>query len=441
MKPLRTGAWIAALAAHWRVLLLLSVLVLLPVGRSAELPVLLAAIIALVDFWRANQRRCANGVAANAVPPTIRPTDPALRLALLVFLAYWLPELVSAVDSVVPTKSWSEVALDLRFLPFAMFAISALASSRARWLCLRLAALVIAFWTLDALFQAAVGVGLGGVARGERITGIFGDDNLKLGQVLATLAPILLWAAWRYRRGRWLPVAWSLLTLAIMLAGSRAAWWSYALISLLGLWIWARTPRRFALAAALAIGLASIGSGLVYHGSAPFKARVDRTLLALSGTRSGVDSALALRLPIWEVALRMGLDHPINGVGVRGFRTAYPDYAAADDVWVRADPRRGALHAHQIVLEVWTETGVIGLAFWVAGLVALIRRWRAAAAAERELAIAAAAALIAMCFPLNTHLAFYSGFWGLLFWWLLALLLALLAPPRAVEGVAARDPA
>jgi hypothetical protein len=25
-----------------------------------------------------------------------------------------------------------------------------------------------------------------------------------------------------------------------------------------------------------------------------------------------------------------------------------------------------------------------------------------------------------MCFPLNTHLAFYSAWWGLLFWWLLA---------------------
>jgi hypothetical protein len=24
-------------------------------------------------------------------------------------------------------------------------------------------------------------------------------------------------------------------------------------------------------------------------------------------------------------------------------------------------------------------------------------------------------------FPLNTHLAFYSAWWGLLFWWLLAL--------------------
>jgi hypothetical protein len=33
-----------------------------------------------------------------------------------------------------------------------------------------------------------------------------------------------------------------------------------------------------------------------------------------------------------------------------------------------------------------------------------------------------------MCFPLNTHLAFYSSFWGLLFWWLLAAFAATLTP-------------
>jgi len=31
-----------------------------------------------------------------------------------------------------------------------------------------------------------------------------------------------------------------------------------------------------------------------------------------------------------------------------------------------------------------------------------------------------------MCFPLNTHFAFYSAWWGLLFWWLLALYCAAL---------------
>jgi hypothetical protein len=30
-------------------------------------------------------------------------------------------------------------------------------------------------------------------------------------------------------------------------------------------------------------------------------------------------------------------------------------------------------------------------------------------------------ALAVMVFPFNTHLAFYSAWWGLLFWWLLAL--------------------
>lgn len=47
-------------------------------------------------------------------------------------------------------------------------------------------------------------------------------------------------------------------------------------------------------------------------------------------------------------------------------------------------------------------------------------------------------ALLAMCFPLNTHLAFYSAWWGLLFWWLLALYCAALAEPRAATADAAR---
>jgi hypothetical protein len=38
-----------------------------------------------------------------------------------------------------------------------------------------------------------------------------------------------------------------------------------------------------------------------------------------------------------------------------------------------------------------------------------------------------------MCFPLNTHLAFYSAWWGSLFWWLLALYVAALQKVTA-EG-------
>ena len=41
-------------------------------------------------------------------------------------------------------------------------------------------------------------------------------------------------------------------------------------------------------------------------------------------------------------------------------------------------------------------------------------------------AFAPGLALVAMAFPLNTHLAFYSAWWGLLFWWLIALYCAAL---------------
>ena len=44
-------------------------------------------------------------------------------------------------------------------------------------------------------------------------------------------------------------------------------------------------------------------------------------------------------------------------------------------------------------------------------------------------------ALVAMCFPINTHLAFYSGsWWGLFFWWLLSLYIAALYAERVDDA-------
>jgi O-antigen ligase len=117
----------------------------------------------------------------------------------------------------------------------------------------------------------------------------------------------------------------------------------------------------------------------------------------------------------------MGSAHPVNGVGVRGFRVAYADHAAADDPWLRPEQGGAALHPHQVLLELFAETGVPGLLAWLLAAAVAIRAWRLADPATRERALAPALALAAMLFPLNTHFAFYSSFWGLLFWWLLAL--------------------
>ena len=129
--------------------------------------------------------------------------------------------------------------------------------------------------------------------------------------------------------------------------------------------------------------------------------------------------------------------HPWNGVGVRAYRQAYPQFAPANDHFVVGEAcgvGEGACHAHQLLLEISSETGGIGLALWLAALALAARAWRRVGRAARAQAFPVTLALGVMLFPLNTHLAFYSAWWGLLFAWLLGLWCAALFARPADEG-------
>ncbi len=407
-------------AVLWPAVLMLAVLILLPLGRSSELPLAIGALAGLVLLAR---RR-------------IDLRDPALRLAGVLFACYWLPAFLSGFAAVEPAKTWSTVATTLRFLPFALFAVWALRRKTPPWSAMVAAvAIVVALWALDAYVQMLTGYSLGGPAELERVSGIFGAGNLKLGPVLAVLSPFVLIAAHARFGWRGLAFAFVLMTAPILLAGSRAAWLSYALVCALVAWHVTRDPRRFAGMLGVAmIALAALAA-FALHDSTRFGARVERSLLALHGTEAAVDDASAGRLSIWRTALAMTRAHPLTGVGVRGFRYAYPRHAAPGDRFVDTSTDIGASHAHQIVLEVLSETGVAGLLCWLVGTWVALRAWWRADAAARARAYAPGLALVAMCFPINTHLAFYSAWWGLLFWWLLASYCAALAARGPEDSV------
>lgn len=235
--------------------------------------------------------------------------------------------------------------------------------------------------------------------------------------------------------GLWLAAL--LLLGPVLLAGARAAWLCYGLVVLAFAWRELGSFRRFALFGLIAALVALVAGSVAWHASTRFHARMQRTLEAFSGSERGVDQALSGRLDIWRTSLRMYAAHPFNGVGVRGYRYAYPHYAPANDHFVTAEScgdGEGACHAHQLVLEVLTETGTIGLLLWLAALAWALRYWRRVGAASRTLAFPATVALGVMLFPLNTHLAFYSAWWGLLFAWLLGLWCAALgALPDEVD--------
>ena len=415
---------------RWAPYLLVAFVALLPLVGPAETALSLGAIVALTMLlWQ----RFRGG--------TRLMRREAWALSTVLFFAYWLPQAISAIDAVDARHAWKEVLTDLRYLPFLWLATMAVSSERGRKFCLGGVAIIVLLWTVDGLGQALTGwsflawaldhllmwirvhwehaetgAGLGGQETADRLSGVFGAGNLKLGIVLASLSPFALaWA--RERGGAWL---WTLVAVlvgtVILLAGSRAAWLTYGLVLVFSGWQTYRSKRLMALLALAGLLIATLS----WFGSDNFRERITRSVTAVQGDRFDVDHALSWRLSVWTTAGRMIAAHPINGVGARGFRYAYRQYASPNDPFLQGD-QTGAFHAHQIVLEILSETGLIGLMLWLAGAALAWRAWNWASEQARQRAGPAALALAVTVFPFNTHLAFYSNFWGGIFLLLVAL--------------------
>ena len=353
-------------------------------------------------------------------------SGPAWALTSVLFFSYWLPELLSAFDAIDQARAFREAAVDLRYLPFLWLVAAAVADARGRSVTFGGLGAIAGAWTVDALLQALTGTSplfwgidaikqvISGhpmcpvdvVARVDRLSGVLGPCNLKLGIVLASLSPFALYAAARrFGSAGWL-VAAAAVGIVVLLAGARASWLTYGLVLLFSGW---RVLGGKKLAAVFVFGALALG---VLAASVPqLRERLVRTTYALTADEEGMDMALSGRTRIWGAALCMAQSHPVNGVGARGFREAFPACDPAPDE--RAAWGIGpALHAHQIVLEILSETGVLGLLCWLAGVALAWRAWRYAGAVARSHARPALLALAVTVFPFNTHLAFYSTFWG-----------------------------
>jgi len=353
-------------------------------------------------------------------------SSPAWALTSVLFFVYWLPQLISAFDALDQGRALRESLVDLRYLPFLWLAAAAVANRQGRHTTFNGLAIIVVVWTLDALAQVALGTSplfwgidqikqvisgrtmcsVEDTAIVDRLSGILGPCNLKLGVVLASLSPFAMFAAGK----RFGTLGWSLAAAAIgvvvLLAGARAAWLTFALVLVFSGWRllgWKKLLGVFAFGA-LSLVVLSLASP-------QFQERIERTAQVLTVDESGVDVALSGRGQIWQAALCMVREHPVNGVGARNFRRAYP----ACDPNPEAVPAWGkgpAFHAHQIVLEILSETGFIGLLLWLSGAAMAWRAWRYATLEARDRARPAMLALAVTVFPFNTHLAFYSTFWG-----------------------------
>lgn len=344
----------------------------------------------------------------------------------LLFLCIWAPIALSVPDSLWFKKSLSTALTFPRIWLAGLYLIWMLREPLARERLFKLSAWLLVFWVVDALIQAIVGYDLFGHAYPERLNGIYGPTNWKLGLTLAMLSPIVWEYFSRHGNGWQLASAWLGTAAVVLLASNRESWIVFAVATVIWTWVYARrlgfSPLRFLLPIAV---VSVIAGAAAYQVNPKFAQRVDLSAAALDFSYAGLETASSARMHLWSNALAVIESHPVNGAGARAFRYAYPEVAEPGDIFISPDGT-GAIYAHQLLLEVGSETGLIGFA----GLLALfvIYLLRRSELSEDHLGWAAWIGAFSWLFPLNTHTALYSAYWSLLIGWMLAV-----SSPRALK--------
>jgi len=393
----------------WPSWLAVSFFALLPFARLAEIPLSVFALCLPFLARSAENRQRIRRVSIIVVP---------------IFLCFWLPMVASSFDSYLPLKSWGSSIAALRFLAAVLSMAVLLRNYSARWRVIRWTSYLLVFWAVDGFVQLIFGVDLFGIAMNpDRLNALFVQKYQFFGPTLAMLSPLLL----EHARKHWPTWAWvgafTLILGAVLIAGMRAGWLVMGLALLVYIWLMFRRENRELRKASLSIPVflitAIIGSYLV---SPLFQARLEQSMILTQGTKEAVSVASSLRMPIFKTSLAMFEAHPVNGVGVRAFPKAYMEYAADDDIHILSSGgKSGATHAHNLVLEVMSDTGSLGLLGLISGFLLVLRFWRSMTPARRNEAFPFALALALVLFPLNSHFALYGTYMSSLIWILFGL--------------------
>jgi O-antigen ligase len=192
--------------------------------------------------------------------------------------------------------------------------------------------------------------------------------------------------------------------LAIGLSFSRAGWATLIVvtvfIALFSRWRWA------VLAGSVAV------SGLLFVGSHRVR---DRILVELNP--SSPENTVALRFSLWKSSLNMLEHKPVFGGGLAGFKASvlpYKDASYHEDL----------IYPHNLVLNFWTETGLLGLAafLWLsAQVIRVARRGLAVGGWPRIVAIGALGMMLSFLVHGVVDAPYFKNDQALVFWALLGI--------------------
>ncbi|MBT4206033.1 MAG: O-antigen ligase family protein [Proteobacteria bacterium] len=341
-----------------------------------------------------------------------------------VFALVWSPMLFSLLGAIDLASAGKTTFSYLHFL-FGGYYVYWAAHREKTYRLVGAGVFALVFFALsDALIQFIFAVDLFGFPYdGATLKGLFYPKE-RLGMFLAVLSPLILYVISTKRYKIFFYVAAiSLIVFILLLCVKRSAWVMFGL-SMLGfsylIWMNYGTTKKFVAMGFSVLAAFTLSFAVVMY-TPTYKNEVTLSSGFSSGEMQKIDIASNYRLSLWRTGLSMFLSEPVNGIGPRGYRHVYAEYADPTDFWLR-DGENGQTHPHLQLLEIAVETGFVGLTGFLLVYLFFLRE------IFRETKISMKAvwilAVLVAWFPLNTHLAFYGSYWASFVWLLIPLALA-----------------
>jgi O-antigen ligase len=340
-------------------------------------------------------------------------STPGMKKVAMLFACIALPGLISLLFSVNLDRGISAV---FRFAAYALAAWVVLSvkieEGDAKRIMSFLGILLVA-WAVDGFVQLLTGVSLLGdplVELGEEGAIVTGSLQLGYGATLAILSPFFLEAL---RRAGGMGVG--ILSLPVYAAIVMSGHQSSAVLALIGLAGWTMLALRNKEVGAKRQVTGFVISAIIGLLLGVYLSVVTGQVSTLAEAPARYQSFL-YQSQLWELSWQAFIDHWFTGVGMRGFGT----YALATDA--SAIPGLAETwHSHLTILEVISETGLVGLIGY-----GLLLRWLWGYVQDERMhvAVAGLTALLAV-FPLGTAVGMYSYIGGNLIFLTFTLLIAL----------------
>ncbi len=157
--------------------------------------------------------------------------------------------------------------------------------------------------------------------------------------------------------------------------------------------------------------------------------------ISLNVEKENVYNSLHQRLLIWSAAWQMGAENPALGKGWGNFELFYPFYQGpllGNFKGIRA-LRTHANNAHNEILELWSQTGIIGLGIYIwmffTLLICFVKFYKKAGNEDRYQATPFLAALCGMFVDNMLNVSLHFAVPAFLFWWLVGALSLKLSSP------------